>query len=135
MNNTTYMGGQGEVALQHNSDSIIIKNNIFYGKSDQPYLQNRGTKNTIIDVNNNIYYGQSSSSPGSWSDANAKYVDPLLVSPYKNMHLNSGSPAIDAGINTGTDESKNPLSGTKDIDNQSRIQNGIIDIGADEFEF
>jgi len=134
VNNTTYMGGQGEVALQHNSNSIIIKNNIFYAKSDQSYLQNWGTKNTNIDVNNNIYYGQSSSSPGSWSDANAKYVDPLLVNPYNNMHLKLGSPAIDAGINTGNDESNNPLSGIKDVDNQSRIKNGIIDIGADEFE-
>ena len=133
VNNTTYMGGQGEVALQHNSDKIIIKNNIFYGKSDQDYLQNRGTRNINIDVNNNIYFGQSSSSPGSWTDANAKYVDPLLVNPYTNMHLKSGSPAIDAGIDTGTDKNNNPLSGTEDIDNQNRIENGIIDIGADEF--
>lgn len=33
------------------------------------------------------------------------------------------------------DDSKNPLSGAKDIDNRSRIENGIIDIGADEFEW
>ena len=133
VNNTTYLGGQGEVALQHNSDKIIIKNNIFYGKSDQDYLQNRGTRNINIDINNNIYYGQSSSSPGSWTDANAKYVDPLLVNPYTNMHLKSGSPAIDTGIDTGTGKNNNPLSGTEDIDNQNRMENGIIDIGADEF--
>ena len=134
VNNTTYMGRQGEVALQNNCDSITIKNNIFYGESDQSYLQNRGIRNKNIVVYKNIYYGQSSSSPGSWSDANAKYVNPLLVNPYTNMHLNSGSPAIDAGIDIGTDENKNPLSGTEDIDNQSRIENGIIDIGADEFK-
>ena len=50
------------------------------------------------------------------------------------MHLKPGSPAIDAGINAGIDESKNPLSGMQDIDNNSRIENGIINIGADEFE-
>ena len=134
VNNTTYMGRQGEVALQNNCDSITIKNNIFYGESDQSYLQNRGIRNKNIVVYKNIYYGQSSSSPGSWSDANAKYVNPLLVNPYTNMHLNSGSPAIDAGIDIGTDENKSPLSGTEDIDNQSRIENGIMDIGADEFK-
>jgi hypothetical protein len=95
---------------------------------------NRGIRNKNIVVNNNIYYGQNSSSPGSWNDPNAKYINPLLVNPYTNMHLNSGSPAIDAGIDTGTDENINPLSGTEDIDNQSRIENGIIEIGADEFK-
>lgn len=57
-----------------------------------------------------------------------------MISPYTNMHLNSNSPAIDCGINTGMDESKNPLSGTKDIDNQSRIENDTIHIGADEYK-
>jgi parallel beta-helix repeat protein len=134
VNNTTYLGGQGEVALQHNSNSIIIKNNIFYGKADQPYLQNRGSNNSNIHVDNNIYYGQSKSSPGSWDDAKAKYVNPLLADPYSDMHLKPGSPAVDAGIDSGLDENKHPYSGTEDIDNKNRIENGIIDIGADEFK-
>ncbi len=136
VNNTTYKGRQGEVALQFNCDTIIIKNNIFYGETGQAYLQDwgRGNTNTNISVNNNIYYGGSTSSPGAWSDSNAKYVNPKLVNPPANMHLKSGSPAINAGINLGNDSNGNPVSGEQDIDNQNRIANGIIDIGADEYQ-
>jgi parallel beta-helix repeat protein len=134
VNNTTYQGREGELALQHNCDKIFIKNNIFYGESDQAYLQNRGTNNINVDVDNNLYFGQSLSSPGSWTDAHGRFVDPLLVSPYQNMHLKAGSPAIDAGIDTGRAADGKPLSGTEDIDNQDRVMNGKIDIGADEYK-
>ncbi len=136
VNNTTYKGRQGEVALQFNCDTIIIKNNIFYGETGQAYLQDwgRGNTNTNISVNNNIYYGGSTSSPGAWSDSNAKYVNPQLMNPPTNMNLSSGSPAINAGINLGNDKNGNPLSGKQDFNNQNRIVDGIIDIGADEYQ-
>jgi hypothetical protein len=54
VNNTTYGGNSGEVALQYNCDTVNIKNNIFYGKAYQDYLQRWGYNNKNISVNNNI---------------------------------------------------------------------------------
>jgi parallel beta-helix repeat protein len=103
-NNTTYMGREGEVALQFNCSKIFISNNIFYGRPDQAYLQHRGTNNKAVLVNCNMYYGQSSSSPGAWPDANAKYVDPQLVDAPAKMRLAVGSPAIKAACKTGKEQ-------------------------------
>lgn len=134
VNNTTYQGNDGELALQFNCSNIVVKNNIFYGNSNQAYLQEWGTNNSGINVNNNLYFGQSSSSPGDWADAGALFLNPLLVSPFSDLHLGPQSPAINAGISLGNDGNGNPLSGTQDVDGQIRVQNGNIDIGADEFE-
>ena len=133
VNNTTYEGTGGELALQYNCNNIVIKNNIFYANPNPAYLQNLGSNNSSIIVDNNIYYGESTSSSGDWTDANAKFMDPQLVSPPANMHIGPGSPAIDIGINLGNDGSGNPISGTLDFDNQPRVINNIIDIGAHEF--
>lgn len=101
VHNTTYLGREGEVALQYNCDKIEIRNNIFYGNPGQAYLQNRGTNNNQVTVHCNLYFGQSSSSPGDWKDAQAKYQNPLLVAPPSNMHLASGSPAINSACDPG----------------------------------
>ena len=134
VNNTSYMGNSGEVAIQFNADTIIIKNNIFYGKADQDYLQRWGSNDKNIIVDNNIYYGGSTTSPGAWSDDNAKYVNPQLIDPPKNMNLKAGSPAINAGVKLGKGWNGKALCGKQDINNQNRIVDGIIDIGADEYQ-
>ncbi len=134
VNNTTYEGYSGEVAIQYNADTVIIKNNIFYGKANQDYLQRWGSNNKNISVDNNIYYGGSTTSPGAWSDDNAKYANPQLINSPKNMNLSTGSPAINAGINLGNGWNGKPLSGKQDINNQDRIVDSIIDIGAEEYQ-
>lgn len=93
-NNTTYMGREGEVALQFNCRDIKIYNNIFYGLPGQDYLQNRGSNNAGVIVDCNLYFGQSKSSPGAWPDAHAIFADPRLVSPPANLHAGKDSPAI-----------------------------------------
>ncbi len=133
VNNTTYQGAQGELALQFNCSNITIKNNIFYAKASQDYLQEWGGNNTGITVSNNLYFGQSTTSPGSWADARARYTNPRLNSPPGNLHLTSTSPAIDTGLSLGNDGSGNPLSGSLDIDKEARVANAAIEIGADEF--
>ncbi len=132
VNNTTYQGNGGELALQFNCNTIIIKNNIFYAKASQDYLQEWGNNNTNIAVSNNLYFGQSTTSPGAWGDASARYLNPRLTNAPTNMHLMVTSLAIDAGLNLGNDGSGNAISGTLDIDNQARV-NSAIDIGADEY--
>lgn len=134
VNNTTFEGADGELALQFNCNNIVIKNNIFYAKSNQSYLQNWGSNNLNITVNNNLYYGENISSPGDWADTNAKYVNPQLVNGAANMHIGPTSPAINAGIESGNSSNGTPVSGRLDIDNAARIVGDKIDIGADEYE-
>ncbi|MBC7487168.1 MAG: right-handed parallel beta-helix repeat-containing protein [Cytophagaceae bacterium] len=132
VNNTTYQASQGELALQFNCSNITIKNNIFYGIAGQDYLQEWGNNNTGIAVSNNLYFGQSTTSPGSWADARARYANPRITAN-PHMHLSATSLAIDAGLALGNDGSGNPLSGSLDIDKEVRVSNGAIEIGADEF--
>jgi len=134
VNNTTYQGIGGELALQFNCNTIVVKNNIFYAKSNQDYLQNWGSNNQNISVDNNLYYGASTTTPGDWTDASAKYVNPKLVNGAVNMHISATSPAINAGIDVGNNSNGTAISGTLDIDNAPRVVGAKIDIGADEFE-
>ena len=132
-NNTTYQGTNGEIEVQYNCDEITIKNNILYARTGQPYISNGGGNNTNVMVENNVYFGASTTSPGSFPDALARFVNPLLVSPLANLHLQAGSPAIDAGINLGNDAQGQNLSGVSDIDGSPRVKGSAIDIGAHEF--
>ena len=128
VNNTLFHGADGEIVLQYNCNGITIKNNICVANPGTGYLSNSGSNNTNIVVDNNLYYGASTSSPGSWSDANAKYANPQLVNASTDMHIQSLSPAKNRGAALTTD-----IAGTLDIDGQPRIQGDTIDIGADEF--
>ena len=99
VNNTTCQGTDGEILLQYNCDGITIKNNILYARSGRFYVSNGGGNNTHVTVDNNIYFGASATSPGSYPDGHARFVNPLLVSPLTDLHLLATSPAIGAGIN------------------------------------
>lgn len=127
VNNTLYHGGDGEVVLQFNCTAITIKNNICVANSGTGYLSNSGSNNTAITVDNNLYSGASTTSPGSWSDAHAKYANPLLVNAPADLHIQAGSPAKNAGAALDT-----AIAGTLDIDGQQRVIDNSIDVGADE---
>src|SRR6266850_8147016 len=86
VNNTTYQAANGEIELQYNCDRITIKNNILYAKAGQPYISNGGGNNSNVTADNNIYFGASGSSPGSYLDVHARFVNPLLASPYADLH-------------------------------------------------
>jgi hypothetical protein len=74
----------------------------------------------------NEYYSLSAWQ-GVGHDSNAVYnVDPLLIAPSNgNLHIAASSPAENSGTNR-TD------CGDTDLDGQTRIHDGTIDIGADE---
>src|SRR4029077_16057062 len=55
-------------------------------------------------------------------------ADPLFVKAPMNLRLQAGSPAIDAGTNSA------PNLPRKDLAGKQRIVNGIVDIGAYEFQ-
>jgi hypothetical protein len=129
--NTTYQGGDGEVVLQYNNSGVTVKNNILVARFGTPYLVRSGSNNTNVFAENNLYFGASTSSPGAWPDARAKYVNPLLVSAPTNLHVTPGSPAIGVAIALGNDAAGSPLAGNSDIDGTARVQ-GVPDVGADE---
>lgn len=128
VNNTTYLGADGELILQNNCNGVVIKNNIFQAGSGNKYLASSGSNNTNVSADYNLYFGASTTSPGSWADAHALYANPKLANAPSDLHLLSGSPAIDAGAALDT-----ALAGKLDIDGQGRISGGKTDIGADEF--
>src|SRR6266850_3704693 len=133
VNNTTYQATNGEIELQYNCAGITIKNNILCARTAQPYISNGGGNNTNVVVANNVYFGASNTSSGAYPDARARFVNPLLVTPLTDLHLQAVSPAIDAGINLGNDAQGQPLSGASSIDGTPRVHGSAIDIGADEF--
>jgi parallel beta-helix repeat protein len=123
VNNTTFGAKSGEIVVQFNSSSITIKNNILFASADSEYIAQWGSNNSAINVSNNIYYGANTTSIGVWPDTLAKFVNPLLINGYIDMHLQKLSPAKDMGISANH--------GDLDFDGQTRI-NGTVDIGADE---
>ena len=130
-NNTLFQGGDGEVVLQFNCSGVFVKNNIMYAKSGNGYVVNSGGNNSNVNVDTNIYFGASTSSAGSYVDGHPRFVNPLLVSPPSNLHLQSGSPAINAGLDLGLDANGKPWAGSLDIDGNARVT-GAINIGAHE---
>jgi hypothetical protein len=96
--NTYY--GKGRIL---NSSTItVIKNNIFYGIS-QPtgertiYITSSGS-----DVSNNIFYDPNNQFPNASGGVD---VNPMFISTDFNaidLHLQPGSPAINAGANLGS---------------------------------
>ena len=139
-NNAAISGAWGaELYIQYDTRNNIIKNNIFFAKSGLPYIQSWSAVMTNNVMNNNLFFGGASwqwknvsystfaaYQSGSGNDASSlNGLDPLLVSAASgNLHLQSASPAIDAGQNLAE-------SGSFDIDGEARIQN-VIDLGADE---
>jgi len=125
VNNTTYQGSGGEIVLQNNCHGITIKNNILVRTDPSVgYIVQWGKNNTNVVVNNNLYFGGSTTSPGAWPDDAALFVDPQLVNAYRDLHIQSTSPAIDRGVSVDA--------GSLDIDGQPRVQGLAIDLGADE---
>ena len=138
----------GGIDCTENSDPIITNNiiasnssgfGIYSDSISNPEIQYNnvwgngvGNYNSVIGdqtgVNGNISVDPNFVSNGYWNDANTPEDanDDFFV--MGNYHLMPGSACIDAGDNNSV-----PALPDVDIDNEQRVFNDTIDIGADEF--
>lgn len=117
-----FVATSGAIGVQAHIPVLTWKNNISHVQSGIAYHQTSipaSVDSFVCDVNN--YYGNGAY---SGSCTNAISSDPLFVSS-SDFHLQSGSPAKDAGTTVALV--------TKDFDGIERPQNSIYDIGAYEY--
>ncbi len=142
----TYNGGREVItSASFTADSVQWQGAAIYNNGSRPQIAN-----TIVWANNGITQVinlgggaatfshsivQGSGGSAAWNPifgingGNNLDVDPLLWSVSNgDYHLRPGSPAIGAGENSA------PELLPTDIDGESRIVDGVVDIGADEFD-
>lgn len=128
-NNTFYQNAYNEIKA--GSTNSVIKNNLFIGYSTNTTGDTAlAAALTGTDANYNDYYNVTTTSNSIGGGANSITSDPLLVNPTAvsfvatNFGLQSSSPAINAGTNTGV---------TPDLAGVSRPQGAAFDLGAYEY--
>jgi hypothetical protein len=143
--NDTLKTGLGEIYVQFDTRNNVIKNNVIYANSQNIFIYNGYTQNTGNVVDYNVFYSAAGATAGKWrwknvgytgfsayrsgtgNDAHSRFANPLLVSESTpDLHLQSGSPAINVG------DGSVALASDLDIDGQSRVMGAGVDVGADE---
>lgn len=152
VNNTLYnnftQGDWGaELYVQFDTRYNVVKNNIIYANASRRFIESWSAVMTANVVDRNMYFASGGGSNGTWIWKGVTYttfsayqsasgndatgfvgIDPLLINPASgDLHINAGSPAINAGENLPASQM-----GTLDIDGDARIIGGTVDIGADE---
>ncbi len=146
--NDSTNSGNGEVFISY-SENCVFQNNIIYTSSTDIAFAQDGALPLNLLSNYNLFYdpagaasitflyggatytGFTNYKTGTSLDLNSLIGNPNFVSvtlPNPDLHLTASSPAIDAGNPTyiaGNTE--------VDMDNQLRIFNTRVDMGADEF--
>jgi len=138
-NNTFYKCGfgtfdNGQIGLQNNVGSDI-RNNIMY-PTDSRYamVQFNGTTSSSLSIDYNLFWRDNANTANFFYNIitgaqNSVISNPLFVNTSSNdFHLSTSSPAIDAG-----DPSYSPAVYVFDIDGETRVYNGNVDIGVDEY--
>jgi len=137
----------GEFYLSY-SENCIITSNIIYLNSNNTFAYTELSQpNIVVDYNNifldtgaanfevswngTFYFGYANYLNGTGNDANSIFGDPLFLDENilnPDLHLQIGSAAIDNG-----DPTYVPDATEVDLDGHVRINNTIMDCGADEF--
>jgi hypothetical protein len=149
LNNTIYKNdtlamNDGQIAFNYNTLNNVVKNNVIYGSATNVLISNPFTENAGNVLDSNLYFTASGEQAGLWqwknvaytgfanyksatgNDPSSFFADPKFINlTTPDLHLQSASPAINAGQNL-------PNIGDKDYDGKTRIQGGIVDIGAFE---
>ena len=119
INNTSYGNGRGIWIYSPSNENVLVENNIFSQNSVNMEIISGAVAQTIID--HNLFYG-----PGGTGGTNPVVGNPLFVNPMgADFHLQSGSPAIDAGSSLNAPN--------KDYSGNLRPRGAGYDIGAYEY--
>ncbi|NUM43883.1 MAG: right-handed parallel beta-helix repeat-containing protein [Anaerolineales bacterium] len=143
--NDTNQYGTGELYLQFDTHDNRIVNNLFYANEQSLFTSNDYVENTANLVDYNLYFAPAGIAESEWgwkteyytgfdayrtatgNDPHSLFADPEFVNlSQPDLHLQATSPARDRGQNL-------PEAGTSDIDHDPRLQNGTVDLGADEY--
>ncbi len=146
-NNDTYNTGAGELTIEY-TENCVFKNNIFYSTTSNRLLETivgnssgnifdynvwyapGGASSATVDYNGAVYTGFENYRSGTGQDAHSTFGNPLFVSPslpLPDLHIQTGSPAIDTG-----DPAFLPESGETDKDGNVRLSGVRVDCGAYE---
>ena len=101
-----------------NSSNVTMTNTILVSQSVGIEV---GAGNAAV-LNGVLWFGNTSNTSGTVTVQNATTGDPAFAAD--GYHLQAGSAAIDQGVDSGV---------AVDIDGDARPQNGLYDLGADEY--
>ena len=119
VNNVSYNNGYGFQNTSPLNENVLIENNIFSQNTVSVQLLSGSESQFTVD--HNLFYGS-----GGTYGTNLVIGDPKFVNPTgADFHLQSGSPAIDAGSPLNAPDS--------DFDGNARPQGAGYDIGAYEY--
>jgi len=147
--NDTSQSGSGEFQIQYHATNNVFKNNILYANA-QGLLVNSFVNSTVSPaaLERNLYDTVNGAAPAQWvwnhktlttfaafktasqGETQGLFADPLFTSTTTqnlDLHLATGSPGIDSGVNLGL-----AVEGSYDFDGNPRIGNSRIDRGAYE---
>jgi hypothetical protein len=155
INNTLYGNdtadtGSGEFQMQFNMTNNVFENNIVYAGSRCLMTSSKSgpvdSHTPTVSMDYNVYYCVTGPETSKWGwhpsnfqgftsyvrttgdDQHSRFADPRFVDPSKNdYHLQSGSPAINAGTAAGA-----PAVGMQDLDGGARKHGPQIDAGCYE---
>jgi hypothetical protein len=122
-NNTFYDCGRRDNADSGSisaSASVVVVNNIINSLNGETYVAPNSTAG-VFSGSNNLFFGAGATPTFFSASRNA---DPKFVTPGSNFELQSGSPAIDAGISSGFN---------RDIIQTPRPLGTAYDMGAYEY--